>query len=592
MPLMTRFHGIGAAPGIAIGPAQLLEVRLVIAERLVLPGDSQGELVRLDAALADAEKQYDRIQRQVDLEHSGGVREFIEAYRLILRSPELAGESRRLITDKSFAAEWAVFKAIERIRSIFSNLDDPYFRERGGDFELVGERLLRVIVGLPERRPAAGAARGAIVVGTDFSPLDPSQLQKAGLIALVSERGGATSHAAILARAFGMPYVVGVRKLAGNIRPGAILIVDGSSGDVLVNPDEDCLRLYRARSDAQRARAEKFHTTRELPSITTDGVSIHLAANVESLDGLSSALTAGAESIGLFRTEFLYLERPDLPSEEEQYQDALAVLSAVKGRLVTFRTLDLGSDKLPLSMKMPTGPNPALGIRSIRFSLQRPDILRSQLRALYRASATAPLRIMFPLVSGIAELKQLQAFCTEICAELAREGVKHDAKVALGVMIETPSAALTADHFSRQCNFLSVGTNDLIQFAFAADRQNDEVSYLYQPLHPAIMRMLKATADGARAAGITVSVCGDMAGDPFLTLILMGLGLHELSMDPDRIPLVKAVVRGSSLAEAIQLVEEALELDDEAAIRSLVSAKLGTRFAEELSGAGASSEPS
>ena len=581
---MTRFRGIGASWGIAIGPAHLMDVRVVIAERRILPNDVDAEIARLEAALAAAAGQLDRIQRQVDGEYGGGGHEFIEAHRLILRSPELAGESRRLIAGECFAAEWAVFHAIERIRSIFARLDDPYFRDRGGDFEVVGERLLRVLLGLPELRLGASAPRGGIVVGTDISPLDPSQLHRAGIVAMVSERGGATSHAAILARAFGLPYVVGVRQLSGNVRPGATLIVDGTRGEIIVDPDEDCLRDYRLRADFQRARAEQLGSTRSLPSVTSDGVQIHLAANVESLDGLSAALAAGAESIGLFRTEFLYLERPDLPSEEEQYQDALSALQAVKGLVVTFRTLDLGGDKRPLSVKIPTGPNPALGIRSIRFSLQRPDLLRAQLRAFYRASAVAPLRFMFPLVSSLTELRQLKTFCADVRAELGREGVAYDPTIAVGVMIETPSAALTADHLARQCDFLSVGTNDLIQYAFAADRVNDEVAHLYQPLHPAVLRMLKSTVDAARAAKVPISLCGDMAGDPFLTWIVMGLGLRELSMDPDRIPLVKAVVRGSTLAEATQLATEALGLDDEVEIRALVSERLGARFADEIEG--------
>jgi phosphotransferase system enzyme I (PtsI) len=313
-------------------------------------------------------------------------------------------------------------------------------------------------------------------------------------------------------------------------------------------------------------------------------VRIQLAANVELLEEIPVSVELGADAVGLFRTEFLYLERPDLPSEEEQYQDALSALRATSKLVVTFRTLDLGGDKLPLSVKMPTGPNPALGIRSIRFSLQRPDILRAQLRAFYRAAAKAPLRLMFPLVSSLTELRQLRAFCADVCADLGRDGVAHDPRVAVGVMIETPSAAVTADLLARECDFLSIGTNDLIQYAFAADRQNDEVAYLYQPLHPAVLRMLKSTVDAARAAKVPVSLCGDMAGDPFLTWILMGLGLRELSMDPDRIPLVKAVVRGSSLAEATQLATEALGLDDEVEIRVLVSERLGTRFADEIEG--------
>ena len=581
---MTRLRGTGASRGIAIGPAQLMDVRVVIAERRIPLGEVDAELARFEAALGDADKQLDRIKRQVDGENGTGGLEFIEAHRMILRSPELAGESRRLIANECFAAQWAVSQAIERIRSIFSRLDDPYFRERGGDFEVVGERLLRILLGLSELRPGVGALRGGIMVGTDISSLDPFHLHRAGIVAMVSERGGATSHAAILARAFDLPYVVGVRKLSGSVHPGATLIVDGTRGEVIVDPDEDCLRDYRLRVDVQRARTERLGSTRSLPSITSDGTCIHLGANVESLDGLSAALAAGAESIGLFRTEFLYLERPDLPSEEEQYQDALSALRAVKDLVVTFRTLDLGGDKRPLSVKIPTGPNPALGIRSIRFSLQRPDILRAQLRALYRVSAIAPLRLMFPLVASLTELRQLRAFCAEVCAELARDGVAHDPTLAVGVMIETPSAAVTADHLARGCDFLSIGTNDLIQYAFAADRQNDEVAYLYQPLHPAVLRMLKSTVDAARAAKVPISLCGDMAGDPFLTWILMGLGLRDLSMDPDRIPLVKAVVRGSTLAEATQLATEALALDDEVQIRALVSERLGGRFADEIDG--------
>ena len=581
---MVRFRGIGASRGIAIGPAHLMAVRIEIAARRILRNDRDAELGHLEAALVAADAQLERLQRQVDGEHGGGGHEFIEAHRLILSSPELAGESRRMIGDECFAAEWAVSQALDRIRSIFSHLDDPYFRDRGGDFEVVGERLLRVLIGLPEVRPGAGASRGGIAVGTDLSPLDPFHLQRAGIVAMVSGSGGATSHAAIMARAFGLPYVVGVRQLSGQIRPGATLIVDGTRGDVIVDPDPESLRIYRLRAEAQRERVKQLISTRALPSVTTDGVAIHLAANVESIAGLSAALSAGAESIGLFRTEFLYLERSDLPTEEEQYQDALSALRAVEGLAVTFRTLDLGGDKLPLAVKIPTGPNPALGIRSIRFSLLRPDILRCQLRALYRASAIRPLRVMFPLVSSLTELKQLRIVCDEVRAELVAEGVAHDGETSLGVMIETPSAALTVDHLARRCDFLSVGTNDLIQYAFAADRENNDVAYLYQPLHPAVLRTLKAMIEAAGTAGIPISLCGDMAGDPFLTWILMGLGLRELSMDPDRIPLVKAVVRGSSLVEAEALAAQALALDSEVEIGALVRSSLGERFAAEIEG--------
>jgi phosphotransferase system enzyme I (PtsI) len=299
---------------------------------------------------------------------------------------------------------------------------------------------------------------------------------------------------------------------------------------------------------------------------------------------VSAAVAAGAESIGLFRTEFLYLERADLPSEQEQFEDARAALLAANGLPITFRTLDVGADKLPPSVKIPTGRNPALGIRSARFSLLKPEILKRQLRALYRASSIGPVRIMFPLVSGIGELRQLRVICDAVCAELQNENATFDAAASLGVMIETPSAALTADHLARRCDFLSVGTNDLIQYAFAADRENGDVAHLHQPMHPAVLRTLKALVEMAAAAGVPISMCGDMAGDPFMTWVLMGLGFRELSMDRDRIPLVKAVVRGSSVAEAEAFVREALEMDDENQIAERLRGRLEGRFDVELEG--------
>ena len=580
---MIRFRGVGASRGIAVGPAHLTEVPVSITERRILRHDREAEVARLEAAVDDAQKQLDRLHAQLDAAPGSAGHDLIDLHRVILRSPELDGEAQRLINEECFAAEWAVTRALERIRSVFARLNDAYFRDRGGDFEAVGDRLLRVLLGLPELRPEDNA-RGAIAVGVDMSPLDLFALQRAGIGAMVSESGGATSHAAIVARAFGLPYVVGVRQIAGRIRPGTTLIVDGTRGEVVVDPDDDALRVYRARAGAQRDRERQRETTRSLPSVTTDGVAIHLAANVESLAGVSAAVAAGAESIGLFRTEFLYLERADLPSEQEQYQDAVAALRAAEGLPVTFRTLDLGGDKLPLAVKIPAGPNPALGIRSARFSLHRPDILKRQLRALYRASAVGPLRYMFPLVSGVRELARLRQVCDEVRAELGDEKAAYDPATPLGVMIETPSAALTADHLARHCDFLSVGTNDLIQYAFAADRENDDVAHLHQPLHAAVLRTLKSLVDMARAAGAPISICGDMAGDPFLTWILIGLGFRELSMDRDRIPLVKAVVRGSSVAEAEALVREALALEDEGRVGELLRSKLEDRFPIELEG--------
>jgi len=581
---MIRCRGVGASRGIAVGPAHLTEVRVSVAERRILRHDREAELARLDTASDAAEQQLDRMRQQLSGVPGRTGLEIIDLHRLIIRSPELGGEARRLINDECFAAEWAVTRALEQIRATFARLDDPYFRERAGDFDAAADRLLRVLIGLPELRADANTPRGAVAVGVDLGPLDLFHLRRSGIEGMVGESGGPTSHAAIIARAFGLPYVVGARSITAKVRPGATIVVDGSRGDVVIDPDEETLRAYRARASADRERDRRMSATHSLASVTTDGVPIHLGANVESLAGVSAAVGAGAESIGLFRTEFLYLERPDLPSEQEQFEDAVAALRAARGIPITFRTLDLGADKLPLSVKIPAGPNPALGIRSTRFSLLRPDILRLQLRALYRASATGPLRFMFPLVSGLDELKKLRAVCDSVRGELGAERVAHDGAAALGVMIETPSAALTADHLARRCDFLSVGTNDLIQYTFAADRENGDVAHLHQPLHPAVLRLLKTLVETARAASVPISICGDMAGDPFLTWILVGLGFRELSMDRDRIPLVKAIVRGSSVEEAEALVREALAAEEETEVAELLRSRLESRFAAVIDG--------
>lgn len=561
-----------------------MEVHLEIAERRVGLADRDAEHVRLQAALTTTDEQLEHLAQRLHGEHSGKGRELVEVHRMMLSSSDLAGEAQRLIAEECQTAESAVARAMEHIRSVFLGLEDDLFRQRGGDYEVVGERLLRVLVGLPELRPGDMAPKGGVAIAATLSPLDLFALHRAGIAAIVSEGGGTTSHAAIVARAFGIPYVVGVDGLAGNLHAGALIIVDGTRGEVVIEPDPETVLIYQARMDKLQQRQRALQTPSSVLATTTDGTRVHLAANVESVAGIAGALAAGAESIGLFRTEFLYLDRAELPSEAEQYEDAAAALQAARGIPITFRVLDLGGDKVPRAVRVPSGPNPALGVRSIRFLMMRPEVLRSQLRALYRAASLGPLRVMFPLVTGVTELVPLLAMCDQVLADLVREGISHAPKVPLGIMVETPSAALTADHLAKRCDFLSVGTNDLIQYAFAADRENDDVAYLYQPLHPSVLRTLKQLADMARAADVPISICGDMAGDPFLTWILLGLGFRDLSMDPDRIPLVRAVVLGSSLVEAEGVATQALQLESEVEAVDLVRNTIADRFPEELEG--------
>jgi phosphotransferase system enzyme I (PtsI) len=579
-----HFKGIAASGGVAIGPAHLLVNRAAVAERRILRGDREAELARLTTALRAADEQLDGL-RQFLAGRSADGEALIEVQRLMLRSPEIEGETRRMIGDEALAAEWAVTRAMEHVRATFAVLPDPFFRARGADFEAVGERLVRVLLGLPEIRPGAGARKGSIAVCFELTPLDPYQLERAGVIGIVSERGGKTSHAALVARDLGIPYVAGIKNLGAHVPPDATLIVDGSHGELVFEPDAETLAHYQSSMAVGRQRSQALTSLRDLPSVTLDEVRVHLAANVESVAGITAARAAGAESIGLMRTEFLYLDRTDLPSEEEQYADALSVLRAADGIAVTFRTLDLGGDKLPAALRIATGANPALGMRSMRFSLERPDIFRTQLRALYRASAHAPMRLMLPLVSGVTELERALAISDDVAAALGRKGnvaVGQGSPVPVGVMIETPSAALTADHLARRCAFLSLGTNDLIQYAFAADRDNDDVAYLYQPLHPAMLRLLKTVIDAARLVGVPLSICGDMASDPMLTWILVGLGLRELSMDPSSIPIVKSVVRGLRMGEAEALAAEALTLESEVQVGELVGRRMVERLPAEI----------
>ena len=580
---MRRFKGIGASDGIAIGAMRQLTPRLVIVDRWVGQDEVADQIRRLDDAVEIADQQLAAVSQQLQAESRDDGRAIVEAHRLILRSSKIAGEAKKLIASERLAAESAVRRRLDLILGRFAQMDDPYLRERGGDVEAVGERLLRAIVGIPEPHWAEKTVEQLIGVGTMLSAIDAFRLHDAGFAAIVTERGSRTSHASILVRALGTPYVAGVPDLLENVRPGATLIVDGAAGTVISDPDPDTLMVYQSRRRQQQARNARLSSKEHRPLVTKDGVRIHIGANIETLAEIPRAIDLGAESIGLLRTEFLYLERPDLPSEEEQYKDAVAALASLGGRMATFRTLDLGGEKLPLAVKIPDGPNPSLGVRAIRFSARRPDIFRTQLRALYRASAHGPLRIMFPMISGVAELHAAQSVCKEVRAELEREGVAHDPSVAVGSMIETPSAALSADQLAEACDFFSIGTNDLIQYAFAADRDNQDVYYLYHPLHSAVLRLLERAIAAAGAANKPISLCGDMAGDPAFTWVLIGLGLRELSMTPQQIPAVRSVIEATTLAEAQAMATEALLFRSDQDVESLVIETMRRRFPLEMS---------
>jgi phosphoenolpyruvate-protein phosphotransferase (PTS system enzyme I) len=569
-----RLTGIPAAEGVAAGPVHLLVGALVVEQREIAREEIATELLRLDRALDATEEHFTVLAESLEAAGRHAAVEIVTAYRLMLRSPEIAGEARRLVVDLAHGADWAVRQATDQTRATFEAMEDPYLRERGRDVQAVGEQLLRALLGLPAVRAGHGEVAGGIAVAFDLSPLEVARLHADGAIGLVTETGGRSSHAAILARSYGIPFVAGVVNISAELRAADQLVLDGKRGLVVINPDRHTTdELHRVHLRSVR-RQHKMAALHALPATTLDGVSVALQANIESLGQISRALSFGAQGIGLFRTEFLYLDRTDLPSEEEQFRDACAALAALDGRPATFRTLDLGGDKLPPSVRIAEGHNPALGVRAIRFSLRRPDIFRTQLRALYRAAARGPMRVMFPLISGLADLREALHIAQAVKAELARAGVLHDPAVQTGVMIETPSAAITADHLARHCDFLSIGTNDLIQYAFAADRDNRDVDHLYHPLHPAVLRLIKLALEGAAAAAKPISLCGDMAAEPLYAQTLLGLGLRDYSMTATAIPSVKTALRASHLVDAQALAAEALTLEREGDVEELAARAL------------------
>lgn len=473
-------------------------------------------------------------------------------------------------------------RAARRIKSAFRQDADEYFKERRADVDFVGERLIKNLLG--QAADVEGAPpEGAIIVAHDLSPADTAVLLHGNKVgAFVTDAGAKTSHTAIVARALEIPAVVGVGRITATAGRGDWLVVDGTRGVVLINPSEEERRDYQDARDRLLREEQELLRTRDLPAATQDGMQLQLGGNIEFAEEVPSLLAHGGEAVGLYRTEYMFLGRADLPSEEEHYQNYRRILEAVGRRTVTIRTFDLGGDKLPVGMRL-HADNPALGLRAIRYCLRHPDMFRTQLRALLRASVHGNLKIMFPMISGVAELRAARRVLDEVRAELLRETIPTR-KIPVGIMVELPSAALLADRLARECDFFSIGTNDLIQYTIGIDRQNKDVAYLYKPLHLSVLRMVKGICDAAGAAGIPVSVCGEMAGDPLHTLVLLGLGVTELSMNGPAIPVVKKVIRGARASDARALVDRLLSLTFADDIEREVREEMVRRYPELFEG--------
>jgi len=573
-------QGIGASPGIAIGQVRITDrSRVVVHERAVAKEQLREEIERFRTALDKAKEDLKTLKKQLAVDKGEEHLYVIDTHLLILEDGMLVKETLGFIENDMINAEAALKKTLRKFQVFFAGIEDEYLRERCGDVETVVERILRIMAGKSQESLNAGEGQ-SIIVAHDLSPADVLQINKAKVIGFVTDLGGKTSHSAILARALEVPAVVGLERVTSEITDDDVLIIDGSTGLVVINPDRNTFQDYLRRKQHYEYLESELLKIKDLPAETTDGHRVVLKGNVEFLEEIPSLKNHGAEGIGLFRTEMLYFNREGLPGEDEQFEIYSAVVRAMAPQPVTIRTLDVGGDKFVADLNLDDEMNPALGLRAIRLSLRQPEIFKPQLRAILRASALGKVRIFFPMVSGVGEIRAVKAILEEVKQELRNEGITFDEWIKIGIMVEIPSAVIIADLLAREVDFFSVGTNDLIQYSLAIDRTNEHLSSLYEPLHPAVLRSLKMVVDAAHAAGIDSCICGEMAGESEYLPILLGLGFDELSMNAVSILRVKKMLRRCSKSEAEKLVARALKFATAQEVDLFLKKEIAALFSE------------
>ncbi|MFA5410416.1 MAG: phosphoenolpyruvate--protein phosphotransferase [Candidatus Omnitrophota bacterium] len=557
---MLQIKGIAAASGISIGPAYKIGKEELVIPRVEIREEEIPLQIQLfEEALIKTRREIIDLQKRIAGEMGQEEAQIFDAHLLVLEDRMLIEEVITRLKRERINAAYIFSEVLRKYVEVFSKIEDEYLKERTADINDVGKRVLRNLLG-KERRPFEDLKEKVVLVAHDLSPSDTAAMHKQNVSAFVTDIGGKTSHTAIMAKSLEIPAVVGAEGVTVKIKTGDTLIVDGSTGIVIVNPDEETLALYRRELEKFKGFAEKFLAVKDLPAVTLDGKSIEISANIELPEEVPAVKLHGAFGIGLYRSEFFYMNRKEPPSEEEHYQAYKYVAEEMMPHPVIIRTLDLGGDKFLSQFEMPHEIEPFLGWRAIRFCLARPDIFKVQLRAILRASVHGKLKLMYPMISGIEELKQANAILEEAKDELKKKGVPFNNDIEVGAMIEVPSAALTADLLATEADFFSIGTNDLIQYSLAVDRANEKVAYLYDPAHPAVLRMIRNIIESAHNAGIWVGMCGEMAGEPSLVLLLLGLGLDEFSIPPLLIPEVKYIIRSVTLKQAKSLALEALKL--------------------------------
>ena len=556
----TILKGLPAAPGITIGKAYLLDSEdFTISRRHITEKDLPEEINRFQEALIKTRNEIlqikDKISRDMGVEHG----EIFSAHLLVLEDTMLIEEVISKMKKDKVGVEFVFLEVLRKYIKTFSKMDDEYLRERISDINDVGKRVLRNLLGA-KQISFTDIKEKVIIIAYDLSPSDTALMHKKNIIGFATDIGGRTSHTAIMAKSLEIPAVVGLERITKVVRNGDTLIVDGNRGVIIAEPQKKTLEKYLAERKKYEKLEKELMTLRNVPCETRDGHRIELSANIEMPEEVVSVLKHGADGIGLYRSEFIFINRTDLPGEEEQFKAYKEVAKKMSPKPVIIRTLDLGGDKFLSQLEIPREMNPFLGWRAIRFCLARPNIFKAQLRAILRASVFGNLKIMYPMISGIEELRKANVILEEVKSELRKEKISFSRKIEVGAMIEIPSAALTSDILAKEADFFSIGTNDLIQYALAVDRVNEKIAYLYEPAHPAVLRLVKSIIDNGHKEGIWVGMCGEMAGDPALAIILLGLGLDEFSTSPILLPEIKKMIRAFTMEESKRMAEKALTL--------------------------------
>ena len=584
---MKVLWGSGVSPGIEMAKAFLLEREdFIVLRRKLSDADVERDVQRLNEAIEDTVEELTQLESRLQRELGDAYADIFHAHIMVLKDEHFSQQTISRARENSVNIEYALTQEMNQVEAVFSEMHDTYLRERGGDIRDVGRRVLRKLLG-KEREELHSLTEPAIVVAHDLSPSETASMAKDMVVGLATDVGGPTSHTAILARALEIPAVVGLQNVTRFVTTGDTLIVDGSRGRVVAKPDKETERGYGEERREFEIFTKELEKTADLPAQTVDGHRIILAANIELPEEVAHVHVHGAEGIGLYRTEFLFMNRRGLPSETEQFEAYKALAEQVAPHAAVVRTIDLGGDKYVSHLEIPQEMNPSMGWRAIRFCLQRPEIFRTQLRAILRASSYGKLKIMYPLISGAEELIEANGHVAGVKKVLRAEGVAFDEDIEVGAMIEVPAAVMVGDILAQYVDFFSIGTNDLIQYSIAVDRVNEKIAHLYEPAHPGVLRMVRLIVGAAKASGIWVGMCGEMAADPGFALVLLGMGLDELSVAAIAIPEIKTLIRAATFADAQKLADRVLSLRSAKEIRKEI-AETVNKLAPELSRQGMS----